>query len=90
MKDKAIEKMLLNIKDYFDEIFITEIDLERSCKIEILREIASGINLKVNVEKDPVALVTEFETRAGDECLVILGSMYLIGEIKSKLTKIIT
>ena len=90
MKDKAIEKMLLNIKDYFDEIFITEIDIERSCKIEILREIASGINLKVNVEKDPVALVTEFETRAGDECLVILGSMYLIGEIKSKLTKIIT
>lgn len=90
MKDKAIEEMLLNIKDYFDEIYITEIDIERSCKIEKLKEIASGINLKFEVERDPVTLLTEFETREEDECLVVLGSMYLIGEIKSKLTKIIT
>ena len=90
MKDKAIEEMLLNIKDYFDDIYITELDNERSYKIGKLQEISSGINLKVKVEKEPVNLLTEFETRGKHECLVILGSMYLIGEIKSKLKKIIT
>ncbi len=90
MKDKAVEEMLLNIKDYFDEVYITEIDIERSCKIEKLREISSGLNLNVKIEREPVKLLTEFETRDKDECLVVLGSMYLIGEIKSKLTKIIT
>ena len=90
IKDKAIEEMLLNIKDYFDEIYITELDNERSCKIDKLLEISSGINLDVKIEKEPVTLLTEFEARGKDECLVILGSMYLIGEIKSKLTKIIT
>ena len=90
MKDKAIEEMLLDIKDYFDEIFITEIDNERSCKIEKLLEISTGINLEVKIEMEPVRLLTEFETREKNECLVIIGSMYLIGEIKSKLKKIIT
>ncbi len=90
MKDKAIEEMLSNIKDYFDEIYITEIDNERSCTIERLMGISSGINLEVKIETEPVRLLTEFETREKDECLVILGSMYLVGEIKSKLKKIIT
>ncbi|MFZ0456214.1 MAG: folylpolyglutamate synthase/dihydrofolate synthase family protein [Ignavibacteriaceae bacterium] len=90
MKDKAIEEMLLNMKDYFDEIYITEIENERSAKIEMLLEISSGINLDVKIEKEPDKLLTEFETREKDECLVILGSMYLIGEIKSMLKKIIT
>lgn len=90
MKDKAIEEMLLSIKDYFDEIYITEINIERSCKIEELKKISSGIKLNVKVEKEPGKLIAEFESRGKDECLVILGSMYLIGEIKSNLTKIIT
>ena len=90
MKDKAVEEMLLNIKDYFDEIYITEIDNERSCKIEKLLEISSGLKLNVRIEKEPVRLLGEFEAGDKNECLVVLGSMYLIGEIKSKLKKIIT
>ncbi len=90
MKDKAVEEMLLDIKDYFDEIYITEIDIERSCKIEELLKIASKLNLHVKITKEPVKLISKFEVGAKDNCLVILGSMYLIGEIKSKLINILT
>ena len=85
MRDKAIEEMLLNIKDYFDEVYITQIDNERSCKLYDLLKISSKINLNVKLQKDPLQLLTEFETKSENECLVALGSMYLIGEIKSKL-----
>ncbi len=90
MRDKAIEEMLLDIKDYFDEVYITEIENERSYKIDDLLKISSKINLKVKVQRDPVQLLTEFETKAENECLVALGSMYLIGEIKSKLINKLT
>jgi dihydrofolate synthase / folylpolyglutamate synthase len=90
MKDKAIEEMLLNIKNYFDEIYITEIDIERSCKIEELLKICYKIHLAVKIVKEPVELLTEFESSSKNECLVVLGSMYLIGAIKSKLKNIIT
>ena len=90
MKDKAVEEMLFDIKDYFDEIYITEIDIERSCKVEDLLKIASKLNLHVKITKEPVKLITEFEIKTKDNCLVVLGSMYLIGEIKSKLINILT
>jgi dihydrofolate synthase/folylpolyglutamate synthase len=90
MRDKAIEEMLLNIKDYFDEVYITEIDNERSSKIDDLLKISSRINLNVKIQKDPAQLLTEFETKPENECLVCLGSMYLIGEIKSKLINKLT
>ena len=90
MRDKAVKEMLLDIKSYFDEVYITEIDNERTCKIEDLLKISSNINLKVKVENDPVKLLENFEAGTKNECLVVLGSMYLIGAIKLKLTNIIT
>ncbi len=38
MRDKAIKEMLLSLKDSFDEILITEIEYERSCKISRIEE----------------------------------------------------
>ena len=90
MRDKAVKEMLLDIRSYFDEVYITEIDNERTCKIEDLLKISSDINLKVKVENDPVKLLENFEAGTKNECLVVLGSMYLIGAIKLKLTNIIT
>jgi dihydrofolate synthase/folylpolyglutamate synthase len=85
MKDKDIKKMLLDIKGYFDEIYITEIDIERASKIEELLKISSELNLNVKVEKEPEKLIAQFESYPEDQCLVVLGSMYLIGAVKTKL-----
>jgi dihydrofolate synthase / folylpolyglutamate synthase len=86
MRDKAIEKMLSMLQEYFDEIHVTSISYERACSINELREIALKLNIKVIVEDDSFELVSKFNNEEGKSVLVVLGSMYLLGEIKSRLT----
>jgi dihydrofolate synthase / folylpolyglutamate synthase len=86
MRDKAVEKMLLMLKDYFDEIHVTSINYERACSINELIEIALKLNIKVIVEDHSFDLVSKFNKENEKNVLVLLGSMYLIGEIKSHLT----
>ncbi|MCL5027911.1 MAG: bifunctional folylpolyglutamate synthase/dihydrofolate synthase [Bacteroidetes bacterium] len=85
MKDKSIKEMLLNLKNFFDEIHITEINYERSSKIDELQRIAGELNLKVIPEYDSIKFFESFKGEKRENCLVILGSMYLLGEIKSSL-----
>ncbi len=84
MRDKAIEEMLLDLKKYFDEIFITQIDYERCAKIEEVSEFCVKNNISFNVVKDIPKFIREFELNNKKECLVILGSMFLIGKIKER------
>jgi dihydrofolate synthase/folylpolyglutamate synthase len=85
MKDKSIKGMLSNLAGYFDEIHITRVNTERSGKIEELQSIAEELNIKVIAEPQPAEYVKRFKERVTDDCLVVLGSMYLVGEIKSTL-----
>jgi dihydrofolate synthase / folylpolyglutamate synthase len=85
MKDKAVEKMLLMLKDYFNEIHVTTINYDRACSIKDLIEIAGKINLSVIVEEDPLELVDKFDNEDEKCVLVVLGSMYVLGELKSRL-----
>lgn len=88
MKDKAIKEMLLLLKDSFDELMITEIDYERSCKISQLEEIAREINLSVSQVENYGEFVSNFKGEDPAKCLVVLGSMYLIGSIKTELERV--
>ncbi len=83
MKDKSIKHMLNNLKNYFDEIHVTEIKYERSCRINDLVQIADELNLKVIPEPDPVDYIKSFSSQDESYCLAVLGSMYILGEIKS-------
>jgi dihydrofolate synthase/folylpolyglutamate synthase len=85
MKDKSIKGMLSNLSNFFDEIHITQVNIERSSKIEDLHNIAEDLNIEVISEPDPVEFVKKFKEQASNNCLVVLGSMYLVGEIKSAL-----
>ncbi len=87
MRDKSIKEMLDKLSECFDEIHITEINYERSSKIDDLQAIAEEINLKVIPEKYPVKFIEKFNGMGRGNCLVILGSMYLLGEIKTNLLK---
>jgi dihydrofolate synthase/folylpolyglutamate synthase len=88
LNDKNVKEMFFKIKNHFDDIYITEINIERSFSINELKQIAIEGNIQVKPLENPVAFIQEFRSAAQeDECLVVLGSMYLLGNIKSFLLK---
>jgi dihydrofolate synthase/folylpolyglutamate synthase len=83
LKDKAIEDMLMEVNTSFDEIYLTEIEFERASKIEDLLAIAEKLNIKVKSVKDFKLFIDQFlQNKTPKNCMVILGSMYLLGEVK--------
>lgn len=87
MKDKAIEEMLIELKSSFDDVYITQIQNERSAKTEILKKISIRLGIIVDEVSDPTVFVRHFVKEGENSCLVVLGSMYLLGEIKSSLER---
>ncbi|NWG27458.1 MAG: bifunctional folylpolyglutamate synthase/dihydrofolate synthase [Ignavibacteriaceae bacterium] len=85
MRDKAIGEMLQMLSAYFDEILISEIQYERSAKVEEIIEICRRLNIHSTPVSEPAEFITNFIKRDAKECLVVLGSMYLLGEIKQHL-----
>jgi dihydrofolate synthase/folylpolyglutamate synthase len=85
MRDKAIGEMLKMLSEYFDEIMLTDLEYERSAKVEEISELCKQLNITVRPIKGHTKYVQSFMTKNKDECLVILGSMYLLGEIKQQL-----
>lgn len=87
MRDKDISQMLSILIPLFDEIYITKINYERSATVEEIQSIADSLGAKVRVCPDPQECVNNFLQGSWKNCLVVLGSMYLIGEIKSAFIK---
>jgi len=85
MRDKSIKEMLSKLSGSFDEIHVAQIKYERSSKIEDLQEIAGELNIHVIPELNPVEYIKNFKELKSNTCLVVLGSMYLLGEVKSVL-----
>jgi len=85
MQDKSIVEMLKLISKFFDEIFLTKIQYERAAKPEYLKELCDQQNIPAKIIDNPVKLTRDFKANREDECLVVLGSMYLLGEIKEQI-----
>jgi dihydrofolate synthase/folylpolyglutamate synthase len=85
MRDKAIKEMLQLSIPYFDEFYFTEIDLDRCAKADELYKIAMELNIKSLVELDTEFFISNFIAKKNNNCLVVLGSMYILGSIKEKL-----
>ena len=90
MRDKDISEMLQILSSYFDEILVTEIQYERAAKPEDIKRLGEQINITCNIIREPIKYIEEFRMRNNDECLVVLGSMYLLGEIKQQLLQGVT
>lgn len=90
MKDKNIRKMLLRFDKHFDKIFATTIDYERAAPIELIMDVAKKIGVSVEPLSEPHSYIESFAKRKSNKCLVVLGSIYLLGNIKSKLIDEIT
>jgi dihydrofolate synthase / folylpolyglutamate synthase len=85
MKDKSVEEMLSMLWEYFDEIHITSIEYERACTINELNKVADKMHLNVIIEPNPNDFINKFLQKDEKSVLVVLGSMYMLGEIKSHL-----
>jgi folylpolyglutamate synthase/dihydropteroate synthase len=77
--------MLQMLSRYFDEIRITDIQYERAARVEEIIEVGKKLNITVIPVIEHSKFVNSFTTRPTDECLVVVGSMYLLGEIKQQL-----
>jgi glycyl-tRNA synthetase len=85
MKDKDIKGMLNKLEPFFDVILITQVQVERAAAAkDILDQITDRKDDFCEIE-NPADFILNFMDKAGDECLVVLGSMYLLGEIKFRI-----
>jgi dihydrofolate synthase/folylpolyglutamate synthase len=85
MKDKNISSMLKKLGDVFDNIYVTSINYERAAELDELKAIGMGNNINVIPLKEPWRFINDFQRGDSADCLVLLGSIYILGEIKSKL-----
>jgi folylpolyglutamate synthase/dihydropteroate synthase len=85
MRDKAIGEMLKMLSGYFNQFIITGINYERAATLEEISQECDMLNINYSTIKEAGEFVLNFKKRSKDECLVVLGSMYLIGEIKAAL-----
>lgn len=88
MGDKNIDEMLLLVKDCFTSIYFYEINYERAASIGLLTERAEKHRVQFSVVKNLKKFIKEQLNGDKDNCLVVAGSMYLLGEIKSILPEI--
>ena len=85
MRDKAIGAMLIELNKAFDEIHLTEIKYERSATIKDLKNICYNTGITATEETDAVGYINKFLKGNKENCLVVLGSMYLLGDVKKSL-----
>jgi dihydrofolate synthase/folylpolyglutamate synthase len=85
MKEKAIGEMLEDLGTYFDEIRVTQIEYERSAKIDDLIRVAGEKGIKAIAERNIDDFILGYMNNSPEDCLVVLGSIYLLGEVKSRL-----
>lgn len=85
LKDKDYSSMLGLLEPYFGKIVITQIGYERAASVDDMMKAASAAGFtELNID-EPLNIITRHLGKDNTDCLVILGSMYLLGEIKSKI-----
>jgi len=88
MRDKSVEEMLKMLAPCFDQIVFTSIQYDRCATIEELQSMAQKVEIKAAEASEPDLFIKEFIKNAdSEECLVVLGSMYVLGEIKTRFSK---
>jgi folylpolyglutamate synthase/dihydropteroate synthase len=71
-------------------MLVTEIQYERAAKPGDIKRLGEQININCKIIREPIKYIEDFKLRNQVECLVVLGSMYLLGEIKQQLLQGVT
>ncbi len=88
LRDKNAEDILRMFRRHFDEVLITSINFYRALSAEEMLERAKKAGLRnARIIENRDEFISDFLKNESDNCLVILGSIYLLGEIKKRLVK---
>ena len=88
LADKDVEHMVEILAPLADEIIVTEVNMPRKMKAESLEEIIGKYNPNTIIEKNREEAVNKAINMAKpDDLIVFAGSLYLIGEIRSIVTR---
>ncbi len=87
MRDKDIVTMLNHLKPYFNRFYAVQPGYERAATPEELVKIGKGNGIQLLQLEDYNRVIENFIKGETGDCLVVLGSIYLLGEIKSKMIK---
>ncbi len=87
LRDKAAFEMLTILSPYFTDFYVTAVKNERALTIEELLKLCKTLGLRAKPLSDPEVFIRNFEKEENDNCMAILGSMYLLGELKEKISK---
>ncbi len=86
LRDKNVTEILKILGKTFDEILFTKIDFYRALTPEELHNKAKNLGLKkIVILENPTEYILQFIKTPSSDCLVVLGSIYLLGEIKKEL-----
>ena len=86
MKDKDYINSLKSLSSYFDDIYATTIDYERAERIENIISKAKDNGIFVRALHNPSAFIKSYlSEKNSNKCLVALGSIYILGQVKLKL-----
>jgi dihydrofolate synthase/folylpolyglutamate synthase len=86
LRDKAVAEMAQILFPLFDRVFVTEVDSPRTASLEDL--IAAGVATGTEVEAASDAhgtLSRALAATAADGLVVVAGSVYLVGQLRSRL-----
>lgn len=88
LKDKAYSEMAQVLFPMFDLVILTEVSSPRTATLAQMREAAEATGVVVKEATDPkAAFDTAVAATPPDGLLVIAGSVYLAGELRSLLTE---
>lgn len=85
MKDKSVKDMLRMLKNSFNDILLSSINYERALTTSELKSICNELDINAKMIDNPAEFIRDFRKNDKNTCLVVLGSMYLLGEIKTQL-----
>lgn len=85
LKDKDVDSMLKSLIPLADTIIATEVHMPRKLLAEELGEKIENYGREVIIEKDiERAVLKAIEIADKDDMIVFGGSLYLIGEVRTK------
>ncbi len=87
LNDKAYKIMLRDLRQEFDDIYLTKIHYERAATMEEMEKVCEALTFKINIISDSKDLINKIKNGDKHNCLVVIGSMYLLGEVKSDLLR---
>ena len=88
LNDKAYRIMRKELRNECENIYLTSIQNDRAASIEDLSETCNNLKFNVKIIKHTTELMNVIKNVEENDCLIVLGSMYLLGKVKTELLRI--